>query len=471
MEEHYEVRDSITADGRTLPYRFALDLMPVRDETGAVAGTASVFSYLADVPDPDSARPVVFAFNGGPGSSSVFLHLSGLGPKYAALPDDPATPISPPYALQDSQSSLLPIADLVFIDPVNTGFGRFSGEAAPGDCYSVDGDARYFADLVLAWTTRYGRWDSPKYLLGESYGTVRAPALAHVLLTDAAMPVDGILLVSQAANILDAWDRPGNVAGAVAALPTKAVTAWFHGLASKQAADVEEVFDLATEYAYGEFASALMKVNLLTEAELSAVAQRLEHLTGLAASTYVRNRLWVSNREFCGALFADSGKALSQSDARYALPAGNPALREGSFDAVDLRIKPAFAMGARQYLHDRFEIPAGHEYRLDDADADEQWDFTSGSAGKPSPFSEYPYPAKISQYLKQVTNSRLFLATGHYDMMATTGMAEHLVRQYDLPLERVISRRYPAGHMMYVETVSRRRWVEDIRAFLAPTQR
>jgi carboxypeptidase C (cathepsin A) len=473
MCEHYEASGSTASADGGVPYRCMLDLETVRDGNGRVVGTASVFSYTADIPSRSAARPVLFAFNGGPGSSSVFLHFSGLGPLYAPVPDAPSAARSGSHQLRESTSSLLPVADVVFIDPVNTGFGRFLPGADPGDCYSVDGDARCFADLVLAWTARHGRWDSPKYLLGESYGTIRAPMLANTLLTKAALPVDGILLVSQATNVLDAWDRPGNAAGAIAGLPTKAVTGWFHGLASKDATSVDEVFDLAMDYAYGEFATALMKVNLLTDTELSAVARRLEQLTGLDADIYVRNRLWVTNRDFCAQLLAGSGRRLSRADARYTSPASNPALHENAFDPQDTRITPVYAAGARQHLHEQFDVPADHEYRLSDPGA-AAWDYTGDAwvdaAPKvhTSPFVQFVYPARIAQYLKQVPQARLFVAAGHYDTMATTGMAEHLLRQYDLPLRQVTSRRYPAGHMMYTDALSRRQLVDDLRAFLVP---
>ncbi|GAA1749244.1 S10 family peptidase [Nonomuraea bangladeshensis] len=474
MSQHYEIEQSGVYNGRELTYTFTLDVLPVRNAKGAHAGSASLFSYVADVPEEERARrPVVFLFNGGPGAASAYLHLSGIGPKRVAVPTDLADSINPPYVVEDSPNSILDVADLVFMDPVNTGFGRLLPDAAADDLYSVQGDARYFADLVCAWVTRQNRWDSPKYVLGESYGTHRAPFMVTALAGIKAVPFDGIILLGQALNVQETVERPGNVAGAVAGLPFKAATAWYHGVGAHDHAGVDAVVEAALEFAYGDFAAAMTRGSRLDEDERVKIAARLEYFTGVPAETYLRKRLWLSKGDFLKELLADSGRVLGRNDARYVSRAADTSAGEADIEPSFAHLAPAFNAGILRYLHGTLAVPTEEEYRVFDESAVARWDWSdAGSArfmqmGKPSPFHVYPYPARLTQYLKQVPRARLFIGTGHYDSLTTVGAVEHLLRQYDLPLERVTDRRYPAGHMMYTDPESLRMLDDDLRAFVS----
>lgn len=479
MTSRYECECTGVFDGRRLDYLFSMDLYPVSDAAGSEElGTASVFSYVADVPaDERARRPVMFVFNGGPGGSSSFLHLSGIGPKRVAIPADLTMGILPPYVLEDSAHSLLDTADLVFLDPVDTGYGRSNADADCDELYSTQGDARYFADTVRTWVARHDRWDSPKYIVGESYGTHRAPFMATALMGLDAVPVDGLVLLGQALNVQETLDRPGNIAGAIASLPFTAATAWYHGKALSEHTSVEEVVEAALEFAHGELAMALVKGNLLTGAERKQIAAALERFTGISADKHLRRRLYFGKTRFCKELFEESGKVLGRNDARYVSLAADPATGEAEIEPSTTYLGPAFTAGAIRYFHGTLGIPFDTEYKLFDASAAKRWDWSdSGSSnfmqmGKPSPFHTYPYPARLTQYLKQVPEARLFIATGYYDSLTTVGAVQHLLRQYDIPLDRVTERRYPAGHMMYSDPDVSRQLNADLRAFVTPAPR
>ncbi|MFJ7215050.1 S10 family peptidase [Amycolatopsis sp. NPDC098790] len=471
--QRYEAKQGGTFNDVDLEYTFALDLMPVRDRDGHALGTSSVFSYVANVPSERwPARPVVFIFNGGPGASSAFLHLSGIGPKRMAIPTDLSQGIRPPYVVEDSTHSLLDTADLVFVDPVDTGFGRAFADVDTDELFSVEGDARYFADIITEWIARHDRWNSPKHVLGESYGTQRAPFLAAALMQLRPVPLDGIILLGQAINVQETRERPGNVVGAVAALPFQAATAWHHGLGSRQHRSVADAVDVALDFAYGDYAVALLKGNTLPDAQREIVAKQLETITGIRASYYLKKGLYVSKPEFLRELLAERGQVLGTNDSRYVAAATTKSAGEAEFDPSGTYLRPAFTAGASRYIHGTLDVPFTTDYRLLDMNAVARWDWSDAGSnnfmqmGKPSPFHTYPYVARLTQFLKQAPEARVFIGTGYYDGLTTVGAVEHLLRQYDIPRDRVVSHRYAGGHMMYTDPESAVQLTTDLRAFL-----
>lgn len=472
MQTLYEADHDGVFNGRSLTYRFSLEAHSVSGEHGDELGTATTHSYIADLDDSERARrPVVFLFNGGPGGSSLPLHLSGLGPKRARTPEDLSASAAS-YQVEDSTWSLLDVADLVFMDPINTGYGAFTSHERTDKAYSVVGDAGYFAEMIRAWLRRTQRWDSPKYILGESYGTVRAPFVAEALMSGMdALPFAGIVLISQAVNIQETAERPGNITGTLAALTFKAATAHYHGHDAGTYTSVDQVCDAALEFGYDHLAAALMKGNRIGSREMSDVAGRLEGLTGIPADEYIRRRLWVPKAEFCTRLLAADRQVVGRSDSRYVSPAHDPAAGEAGIDPSS-RAMPSFAAGGARYFSEALGVPSDLEYRVVDTRASADWDWTDPASrgylvtGKPSPFTLYPYAVHLARYLKLVPDSRLFVGTGHYDSMTTVGAAEHLLRQYEIPLERVCTGRYPGGHMMYTDRAVSVQLASDLRTFI-----
>jgi carboxypeptidase C (cathepsin A) len=450
-----------------LEYTARLEPLPLRRSDGGPQGTMSAFSYTVDAP----GRPVLFLTNGGPGVSSAYLHLSGIGPWRARIPLDPDDDGLPPYGIEDSPSSILDVADLVFLDAPGTGFGAFADDADRSRFRSVEGDADAIASAIGDWRDRHARWDSPTFFLGESYGTLRAAFLATTAHSMDTAPLSGIALLGQAVNIQETLDRPGSVVGALANLPYKAAAAWYHGTGSREHASVEDAVTAALDYARGDLALALLQGDRLPASRRTAVADRLSLMIGIPADELVRDRLWISKTDFRRRLLP--GQVLGVVDSRYRAPAADARAGELDFDPADAALSPRYLAGLSRLLRDVFGIASEQPYRIADAEAGRDWEWEEqGGAGflaygRPSPFHTYPYPARLSRWMKQNADARLFIGTGVYDSLTTVGAADHLLRQFGLPHERTTSRWYRAGHMMYSDPDVAERLNADLRAFLA----
>jgi carboxypeptidase C (cathepsin A) len=457
------------APGRVgeLDYVARLEELPLRRSGGAVQGTISAFSYIVEGPE----RPVLFLTNGGPGVSSIYLHLSGIGPVRARIPADPDDDGHPPYGVEESASTILDVADLVFLDAPGTGFGAFADDADVSAFRSLEGDADAIAAAISDWVDRHSRWDSRKFFLGESYGTLRAAFLATSGHGMDTAPLSGIVLLGQAVNIQETLDRPGSIVGALANLPYKAATAWYHGVGSREHATVEEAVEAALDFARGDLATAMLQGDLLPADERSAIAERLSAMIGIPTDELVGARLWMSKQEFRSRLLP--GRSLGVTDSRYVAPAADRALGELDSDPSDVALSPRYTAGLRQLLRQVFGAAPEHAYRVVDPEAGRDWDWDEqgGAAftayGRPSPFHTYPYPARLSRWMKQTPRGRLFIGTGVYDSLTTVGAADHLLRHWGLPRERTETHGYRAGHMMYSDPAVAVLLNADLRAFLA----
>lgn len=449
-----------------LEYVARREELPLRRSDGVPQGTLSAFSYTVDAPD----RPVLFLMNGGPGVSSVYLHLSGIGPWRARIPVDPHDAGLPPYGIEESPTSILDVADLVFLDAPGTGFGSFTDDADVSSFRTVEGDADAIAVAIGDWRDRHARWDAPTFFLGESYGTLRAAFLATSAHGNDTAPLSGIALFGQAVNIQETQDRPGSVVGALANLPYKAATAWYHGVGSREHATVEDAIDAAREFAGGDLALAMLQGDELPATDRDAIAERVSAMIGIAADDLVRDRLWIGKADFRTRLLP--GQVLGVTDSRYRAPAADGRAGELDLDPADIALSPRYVTGLARLLHDLFGAVPEQSYRFADVEAGRDWDWQEegGAAfptyGRPSPFHTYPYPARLSRWMKQNPRARLFVGTGVYDALTTVGAADHLLLHFDLPRERTTSRTYRAGHMMYSDPAVAARLNADLRAFL-----
>jgi carboxypeptidase C (cathepsin A) len=465
----------VAAGGEDIEFSATAERIALDDEDGAKLGHAWTFAYIRE--PLDRARPVLFLFNGGPGVASVWLHLSGLGPWRAVVPDDvSAAPVaaragSASGPLAPSGHTLLDVADLVFIDPIETGFGRAAEGVDLARISGADRDAALTAQLVQRWAQRHGRLASPIFLLGESYGTIRAPLTATALQGDENVVVSGIAMLGQCLNAQETTQRPGNAAGFVAALPLLAATAWYHGKSAHAALTLDEVVRQAHAFAVGEYAAALSTGETSTGETSDTLVDRLTGFTGLDAETLRARRLRIDKEEYRRLLLADRGEVLGLTDARYTVPAPAAGASEPHVDATSVRLDPVFG-AAVHALFAELGLPPARRYRFA-APAHERWNYLEASAiGKfggsnlPSPFAIFDYPAHLSALLRANADARLFFGTGHFDMLTTVGSLEHLKSQYGLPSDRISEGRYPAGHMMYTDPASLAALSADLRAFL-----
>lgn len=316
-----KTQHSITIDGVNLDYTVVAGTILLKEEnveSGEVA-KASIFyiAYTLNGVENPADRPVTFSFNGGPGSSSVWMHLGLLGPK-RVLFDDDGNPYSSPYKLIDNEFTLLTHTDIVFIDPVSTGYSRTVPKEKPGQFHSLKKDVESVGEFIRLWTTRNNRWLSPKFLIGESYGTTRAGGLSEFLQGRYGMYLNGMILVSSILNFITARFTPGNDLPFILFLPTYAATAWYHKkLAPELQKDLSKTLAQVEEFASGEYALALMKGNRLPDNERLHIIERISYFTGLSKEYVEQTNLRIEIHRFTKELRRSEGITVGRLDSRY----------------------------------------------------------------------------------------------------------------------------------------------------------
>ena len=468
-------RHSGVFNGRRVDYTAAIGAVDIADADGNPGARIVSISYVADAAPGMPARPVVFVWNGGPISPSVYLHMGAFGPKRVAFPDDlAADPAAAP--LIDNPHSILDVADLVYFDPAGTGFSRTLPGKALRDYFSVAADGQQTAAFIAGWLKQNGRLDSPAYIFGESYGTNRAAETAGQL---AKLPepvlLDGVVLFGQAVNIIEYAQRPQNIISYVVSLPTLAAIGWYHGKAVTGGADLETFVAQAWDYARTDYLDALFAGNTLPPARLDEVAKRLEQFSGLPAEVFAEQKLRVSKEFYRAQLFKEEGLIMGRADARYLGPAepeggdeaagggtGRPQLPPDPANAVPVALADAF----RAYLVSDLGAPSAEQYLIASPVAGlDDWEW-----GGQSPFARFDYGDAIDALFEKHPDARVMVSAGYYDTMTTIGASQYLVDQESWPPDRVQLKLYPGGHMAYSIEDSARAMAADLRALVTAGQ-
>jgi len=454
QEVRHREQGHATVAGNAIPYSAEIGEIAVSSPDRS--GDASV-GYMSYVADTASDRPVLFAFNGGPGASASFLHMGALGPHRAHVPQDPTAPLPEAAAVEANPDMLLDAADLVLLDPPSTGFSTMEPDADMAWYRSVEGDADAVAQAVLAWLRAKDRLDAPIYILGESYGTIRATAMVEALHRRAPdVRLAGVLLVGQALNMIETSQRPDNVVTYPVALPSLAAIACYHG----EIGECDPGRSAEAASAFGpEYLAALYRGRALDTATKQAIAERLANLTGIAADRWLEWDLKLSKERFRVELLRDEGLVLGRYDARYTAPrAPDAGLTVGPdpFSAVSA----LYGEAMKAELHRR-GVPGADDYRVI-ARGDGDWAYGSGD----SPFNDWPFMTVIETAMARDPHLRLFIGTGLYDLTTTVGAADYLIAQSDADRARIVNRVYRAGHVSYSDDAGWRQMVGDIRAFI-----
>lgn len=445
-----------TFNGKSLSYRSVVEaftLTPLPDNPLTLISS----SYLVG---NNPQRPVLFAFNGGPISPSVYLHMLALGPKRLAIPDDlHADPAS--FQLTDNPDSPLDKADLVFYDPAGTGYSHFDAPAKSAEYFGNTNDAKAFVAFMHAWLQRHQRSSSPVYILGESYGTMRAAAVAQQLSAE-AQPVDlkGIYLFGQALNIVETAQRPANIMTYVVSLKTLAALAWYHGKVAHNGRSFKAFMDEVGQFAEGDYLKVLLAGNRASAAENQAVADRLAALTGVSAKVQLQYHLRMSKNQFRVELLKADNLILGASDGRYT---AKPE-RAGDVPDGSATIYPAIFNAFASYKQSMLGINSDAPYVVSSPVSSlAQWDWGS----KAGPFGNWPYAEGISAALTHFPAMQLVLGVGYYDTLTTTGATEYLLQQNDWPASRVHLHYYAGGHMAYTVAANLQQFSTDLRQWLS----
>lgn len=460
-DQFVETQHEFTVDGKTFNYTATAGRLVM--QTDELDPKAEVFFVAYTRPTEDSAtRPVTFCFNGGPGSSSVWLHLGMLGPKIIHFPED-ASLLRPPYHLDENPNSMLDVTDLVFIDPVSTGYSRPAKDVKKSDFHGYEEDIRSIGQFIHDYTTLFERWLSPKMILGESYGGLRVAGLSGHLRDQYMMEFNGAIVISGAINFQTLRFGPGNDLPDVCFLPSYAATAWYHGQLSDelQNLSVAEVVRRAEKFAYNKYAPALLKGTRLGTKECDRVASQLAELTGLSKEYVMSANLRIPMSRFGKELLRDEGMTIGRFDGRYTGHDRDSAGERAEFDASAAALFGPFTACLNDYMRRDLNYQDRRVYEI--------------LTGKVQPWSYDRFEGRYvdaSETLRQAMTAnpflKLFVACGYYDLATPHHAMQYTLDHLGLSPERmknVSVHHYEGGHMMYVHGPSMDQLRLDLAAF------
>ena len=461
-EEHpVETRHRITSGGKTLDYSVTAGLMPLRNEKAEIEANV-FFTYYSRTPQATpEKRPLLFSFNGGPGSSSVWLHLGAIGPKRVQMEPDGAMP-APPYKLVDNPFTWLELADLVFIDPVGTGYSRAASKELGEKFWGIKGDIESTGEFIRLFLTRYERWASPLYMVGESYGTTRAAGLAGHLI-EKGIAFNGILLVSSILNFQTALFVKGNDLPCLLYLPTYCATAIFHKkLSAAKQQNKAKTLREAEAWALGPYAEILAKGDALTQSERQSAIEKLSSFTGLSPIFVDNSNLRIEIQAFCRELCRTEKRTVGRLDSRFKGVEEDSVGDKPTFDPSMAAIRPPYTAMLNDYVRRSLGYKTDTEYLILGGGF-EKWEWGSAIEGNPDTSEA------LRQAFAKNPHMRLFVASGHYDLatpyFATTFTLNHM--GLDPSLKKNISTaEYEAGHMMYIDETCLEKLKKDVARFI-----
>ncbi len=468
-EESFVTDHSIRIGGQTIAYKATASMTLLKDDKGEPTALIYSTAYTkSDVKD-FSQRPIAFVYNGGPGSSSIWLHMGAFGPRRVVNTNAGFTPPAP-YKLEDNANSLLDKADLVFIDPVGTGFSHAVGKAQNKDFWGVDQDVKMFAQFISIYTSRNNRWNSPKFLIGESYGTFRSVALGNYLQSHDGMYINGIVLISSVLNLGTISFNPGDDTPYILYLPSYAAAAAYHKALPEPPADLNAFLAEARKFAATEYADALMQGSNITPAEKADVAKKLSHFTGLSEDYLLKADLRVSLPQFNVELERSHGLTTGRYDSRYTMPTYDLLSEYAEDDPSYVAVRGAFTAAFNAYTREELKVTIERSYEVLSGEVGGNWDWKHHGPGSSGYF---PGSADVAGDLIQalMTNPHLHVQVenGFYDMATPFFATEYTMDHLFLPgtlRSNIELKYYDAGHMMYLHDEDLTKLKSNIGAFI-----
>jgi carboxypeptidase C (cathepsin A) len=459
----------VTIGGQEIAYTATAGTLILHEEDdkegkGATPKAEIFFvAYTRDDTADAGTRPLTFSFNGGPGSSSVWLHLGVLGPRRVLMKDDPVPP-PPPYRLVDNEYALLDVTDLVFIDPVTTGYSRTIPEEKPEQFHDFQKDIESVAEFIRLYTTRYKRWRSPKFLIGESYGTTRAAALSGHLQERHGMYLNGVMLVSSILNFQTAIPNPGNDLPFILFLPTYAATAWYHGqLAPELQHDLHATLREVEAFAQGAYTLALMKGDALPDAERAEIAAQLARYTGLSREYVEQTNLRINIYRFVKELLRRQRRTVGRLDSRFTGIDRDAADDMVEYDPSYAAIQGPFTAMLNDYLRSELAFESDLPYEIL-TDRVRPWRYEQHQ-------NQYVNVAEtLRKAMCQNQQLRVLIANGYYDLatpyLATAYTVAHMALDASVR-GNLVMEYYESGHMMYIHGPSLAKLKADLAHFIA----
>ena len=472
-EEWSVTEHTIQIGGQTISYKASAGTTLLKNDAGEPTGMLYSVAYTrSDVKDP-STRPVAFLYNGGPGSASLWLHMGAFGPRCAWTVNGEFTPPAP-YKLVDNGESLLDKTDLVFIDAMGTGYSHAVGKATERDFYGVDEDAAAFGRFIATYISRNDRWNSPKFLIGESYGTFRSAVLGNLLQSRYNMYLNGIVLISSVLDLSTITFAAGDDRPYIFYLPSYAAVAWYHKALKNHPGNIADFIEEARKYAQTEYADALFKGSALSAAQRAAVAKRLSYFTGLSEDYLLKANLRPRLSQFNVELLRSRGLTSGRIDARFTGYTANLLAENSQGDPQDPAVGGAYTALLNMYNHDELKFGRDKTYNNRANGANGQWNWTRGGGfNRGGGGGGFPSAPNSQNDLVQamIANPKLLVQVenGYYDMATPFFATEFTMTHLGLPAElqkNIKLNYYQSGHMMYLRDEDRAALHNNIAEFI-----
>ena len=462
-------KQSVTLDGKVIPLSAEAGTLQLKDENNKPIALYGYTAYFKE--NPEKNRPIVFAYNGGPGSSSYWLHMGIMGPKRIVV-DDPNYNPAAPYELTNNEFSILDVADVVMMDPVGTGLSVPIGDSKGADFWGVDQDIRSTSLFIMQFLKEHGRLNSPKYILGESYGTFRNAGVMNYLL-DKGYALNGVIMVSAVFDLRTLFFAPNEDLPYIVYMPTVAATSWYHKKVANPGSNLPAFVQQVREFVEKEYAPALFKGNRITAAEKTSIAKKLEGFTGITSAVWERADLRITPGEYYQELLRGEGMTVGRLDSRYKGVNLDPMAMSAFTDPQSDAISPAYTMGFLAYYHGSLGVSKDLSYATS-AYAKEgfKWDWKhqgNNFWGADAAVTTMP---DMAEALSKDPHVEILVMNGYYDLATVFHGVEHSIAHMGLPASatnRIKMTYYEAGHMMYTHLPSAAQFRQDLKSFIQST--
>ncbi len=463
---HFVSQDMVKIGGRAIEYTATAGTLLMKDKDGEPIALFGYTAYVKKGGDRNK-RPILFAYNGGPGSASMWLHMGILGPQRTVVNDVDYTSTGP-FRRVRNEFSILDKADLVMIDPVGTGFSQPVGDAKGEDFWGVDQDIESVSNFIARYVTDNGRWNSPKYLLGESYGGIRSGGVANYLLSHYSLSLNGVILVSPYMDFI-----AGN-AGLKIDLPyinyfsTYAATAWYHKTIENRPDDLQAFLRDAEAFAIDDYAPVLLKGHRATGEERAQVLAGLQRFTGISADYWDKANLRIDEGRFAKELLRDRKMNVGRIDSRFSGEAINHLSESFKYDPFFPAVGPAFVATFNDYYREKLGVKTDRKY-VTSGGLYKDWD---GSHAQPGSSHKVPFAntaVDLAYTMIQNPNMRVLVQQGYFDLATPYGATNYFIDHMDISSElqkNIQVEYYEAGHMMYLHPPSREKFSKDLAAFI-----
>ncbi len=471
--EKFVTKHSVKIDNKQINYTAIVGTLILKNEKDEPIASFGYTAYTKDGETDMAKRPVTFSFNGGPGSSSMWLHLGVMGPRRVIV-NDPSGNGPAPYKLEDNNYSILDISDIVMMDPVGTGISRAVGKAKNTDFWGVDQDIKSVSQFIKNYIHENERWNSPKYLLGESYGTFRSAGAADYLQSNFGISLNGIVLVSNVLDIRTLSYNPGDDISYVVNFPTYAATSWYHNKLANKPASLEAFLKEVRTFSFGEYATALLKGDQLTNSEREVILNKLAGFTGISKDYWDKANLRLNQPQFAQEVLRNAGMMVGRLDSRYVGITTNLLSEFASNDPQSSTISPAYISAFMNYYTTELKVSKDKTYNTSAYSlTDFKWDWKH--ARSQGIFGDAVSPTTAPDLLNAMTNNpslKILVMNGIYDMATPFGGTEYTFDHLGLDKKlkaNVIQKYYEAGHMMYIHPASAAKYKKDLVEFIVST--